>query len=50
MKTYHDGGYKSFFVDDHVPHTHGDTEWGHRGRAFAMGYMQAMIEAIAKQS
>lgn len=50
MKTYHDVGYKSFFVDDHVPHTHGDTEWGHRGRAFAMGYMQAMIEAIAKQS
>lgn len=50
MKTYHDGGYGSFFVDDHVPHTHGDTPWGHRGRAFAMGYMQALIEAIAKQS
>jgi mannonate dehydratase len=25
MKAYHDGGYKSFFIDDHVPHTHGDT-------------------------
>ena len=49
MKTYHDGGYKSFFIDDHVPHTHGDTPWGHRGRAFAMGYMQALIEAISKQ-
>jgi mannonate dehydratase len=49
MKTYHDAGYKSFFIDDHVPHTHRDTEWGHRGRAFANGYIQAMIEAVAKQ-
>lgn len=50
MKTYHDAGYKSFFIDDHVPHTHDDTQWGHRGRAFAMGYMQAMIEAVAKSA
>ncbi len=49
MKTYYDGGYKNFFVDDHVPHTDDDTPWGHRGRAFAMGYMQALVEAIAKQ-
>lgn len=48
LKTYHDGGYRSFFIDDHVPHTHGDTAWGHRGRAFAIGYIQAMIEAVTK--
>ena len=48
MKIYHDGGYKSFCIDDHVP-THVDPRWGHRGRAFAMGYMQALIEAISKQ-
>jgi len=24
--------------------------WGHRGRAFANGYIQAMIEAVAKQA
>ena len=35
-------------IDDHVPHTHGDTTWGHRGRAFAIGYIQGMIEAVAK--
>ena len=50
MKTYHDNGYDSFFIDDHVPHTHLDTAWGHRGRAFANGYIQAMIEAVAKQA
>ena len=49
MKTYYDNGYDSFFIDDHVPHTHLDTDWDHRGRAFANGYIQAMIEAVAKQ-
>ena len=43
-------GYAGFFIDDHVPHTHGDTPWDHRGRAFANGYIQAMIEAVTKQS
>lgn len=50
MKAYHDAGYDSFFIDDHVPHTHGDTEWGHRGRAFAAGYITAMIEAVTKNA
>jgi mannonate dehydratase len=49
MKAYYDNGYDSFFIDDHVPQTHQDTEWGHRGRAFANGYIQAMIEAVSKQ-
>ena len=48
MKTYYDNGYDSFFIDDHVPQTHQDTQWGHRGRAFANGYIQAMIEAVTK--
>ena len=50
MKIYHEVGFDSFFIDDHVPHTHQDTEWGHRGRAFANGYIQAMIEAVTKQA
>ena len=48
MKIYHKHNFDGFFMDDHVPHTHGDTEWGHRGRAFANGYIQAMIEAVQK--
>lgn len=49
MKTYHDAGFTSFFIDDHVPVTYNDSNWGARGRAFASGYIQAMIEAVAKQ-
>jgi mannonate dehydratase len=50
MKIYHEVNFDGFFIDDHVPHTHGDTPWGHRGRAFANGYIQAMIEAVQKGS
>jgi mannonate dehydratase len=50
MKIYHKHNFDGFFIDDHVPHTHGDTPWGHRGRAFANGYIQAMIEAVKKGS
>jgi len=49
MQIYYEVGFASFFIDDHVPHTHGDTPWGHRGRAFANGYIQALIEAVTKQ-
>ena len=48
MKIYHKHNFDGFFIDDHVPHTHGDTPWGHRGRAFANGYIKAMIEAVQK--
>ncbi|MDA1256924.1 MAG: mannonate dehydratase [Chloroflexi bacterium] len=48
MKIYNEVGFDGFFIDDHVPHTHQDTAWGHRGRAFANGYIQAMIEAVTK--
>ena len=45
MKVYREVGFEGVFVDDHAPHTHGDSAWGHRERAFACGYIQAMIEA-----
>ena len=48
MKIYHEVGYDIFFIDDHVPATFQDTSFGHRGRAFAMGYIQALIEAVQK--
>ena len=50
MEIYRDVGFDGFFIDDHVPHTFQDTAWGHRGRAFANGYIQAMIEAVTKQA
>jgi mannonate dehydratase len=50
MELYYKVGFDGFFIDDHVPHTRGDTDWGHRGRAFASGYIQAMIEAVTKRA
>jgi len=50
MQLYYDVGFDGFFIDDHVPQTFQDTPWGHRGRAFANGYIQALIEAVTKQA
>jgi mannonate dehydratase len=41
-------GFTGFMLDDHVPHVVDDTEWGHRGRAFATGYIMALVEAVRK--
>jgi mannonate dehydratase len=35
-------------IDDHVPHMIDDTRWGHRGRAYAIGYLQALIDVVNK--
>jgi mannonate dehydratase len=49
MQIYCEVGFDGFFIDDHVPQTFQDTAWGHRGRAFANGYIQGLIEAVQKQ-
>lgn len=44
IKIYAKHRYDSFFIDDHVPNAPGDSPWGHRARAYASGYIQALIE------
>ncbi len=39
-------GFTGFLLDDHVPHMDGDTEWNHRGRAHAIGYMQGLMRMM----
>jgi mannonate dehydratase len=39
-------GFDSFILDDHVPVIVGDTDWGHRSRAHAIGYIQGLLEAV----
>ena len=46
MRIYAENDFDGFFMDDHVPHTVGDTEWGHRAKAYANGYIQSLIEAV----
>jgi mannonate dehydratase len=36
--------FEGFMLSDHVPGMEGDTPWGHRGRAYAVGYLTALIE------
>jgi mannonate dehydratase len=50
MQLYYEVGFDGFFIDDHVPQTFQDTPWGHRGRAFANGYIQALIESVTKHA
>jgi mannonate dehydratase len=50
MQIYHEVGFDGFFIDDHVPQTLHDTAWGHRGRAFANGYIQGLIQAVKAQA
>ncbi len=35
-----------FILDDHAPAMVGDSPYGHRGRAFALGYIQGLIEMM----
>ncbi len=46
MRLYKEIGFDGVFVNDHVPHTIDDTDWGHRGRAYANGYIQALLDVI----
>jgi mannonate dehydratase len=36
-------GFDGFLLDDHVPKMDGDSDWNHRGRAHAIGYLQGLI-------
>ena len=39
-------GFAGFLLDDHVPRLVDDTNWCHRGRAHAIGYMQGLMAAL----
>jgi len=46
MLAYREVGYDGVFIDDHVPRSPDDTPWCHRGRAYACGYIKALIETV----
>jgi mannonate dehydratase len=49
MRIYKEEGFDGFFIDDHVPHMIDDTPYGHRGRAYAMGYIKALLHAVGAE-
>lgn len=38
-------GFSGLVIPDHVPHVEGDTDWEHRGRAHAIGYLQGLLSS-----
>ncbi|MBC7235807.1 MAG: mannonate dehydratase [Chloroflexi bacterium] len=46
MRAYKESGFKGVFIADHTPGIVGDTPWGHRGRAYAIGYMKALLKCV----
>lgn len=45
IRTLRRVGFTGFLIDDHVPHMVDDTNWGHRGRALATGYIMGLLRA-----
>lgn len=39
-------GFDGFLLDDHVPKMDGDSDWNHRGRSHAIGYMQGLLRML----
>ncbi|MEX1021033.1 MAG: mannonate dehydratase [Litorilinea sp.] len=48
MQALKENGFNSFLIDDHVPHMIDDSRWGHRGRAYAIGYLAALVDVVNK--
>lgn len=48
MKALHDVDFTGFLITDHVPQMVDDTPWGHRGRAYAIGYMKALLDVVER--
>ena len=46
MRTYKEVGFSGMLIPDHVPHIAGDKGWGYASRAYAIGYMAALIEVV----
>ena len=50
MKAYQEVGYEHMIVPDHYPRIPGDTRWGHQSRAYAVGYVKALIRATGGET
>ncbi len=46
MRSLQRVGFTGFLLDDHVPFMVNDTDYGHRGRAHAIGYIQGLLAAL----
>ena len=47
IRAYRDAGYDGILVPDHLPRMPGDSLYQHRSRAFAVGFIKALIAAVS---
>jgi mannonate dehydratase len=47
LRALRDVGFDSFILDDHVPRLVGDSDYHHRARGYAIGYIQGLLRAVA---
>jgi len=50
VKVLHEVGFDGFLITDHVPRMVDDSPWGHRGRAYAIGYITALLDVVVKHA
>ena len=46
LRKLRDVGFRGFIIDDHVPRFVNDSAYGHRGRAYAIGYLKALLTVV----
>lgn len=46
MKLLDEVGFNGIMIPDHTPQLEGDTDWEHRGRAYTVGYLRGMLNAM----
>lgn len=46
----HRVGFSGFILDDHTPSLYGDDAYGYRGRAHAIGYIQALVDSTTART
>jgi len=46
MQAYHDSGFDGWMTPDHAVHLDGDTSWGHRYWAYAVGHIRGLDQAL----
>ena len=46
MRAYKEANFDGVLIVDHTPGVVGDTPWGHRGRAYGIGYMKALLKCV----
>jgi mannonate dehydratase len=49
MQAFHDVGYAGYLAPDHRLRVVGDSDWGHRYWAYALGYIKALLMAVRSQ-